>query len=112
MTTPGPTPIDMLRLYIDDVEPLDGQTEPMFSAAELQAALDQAAGDPERAAIEGWRWKAAKFAKLVDVTEGNASRAMSDMQSHALSMVRHFEQSRAGATEGRTRIGSIRRRSF
>jgi hypothetical protein len=110
MATP-PTPMDMLRLYLDDVEPLDG-TDPMFSNAELQATLDAAAGDPERAAIEGWRWKAAKFASLVDVTEGNASRAMSDLQDHALGMVRHFEQSRAGATEGRTRIGSIRRRSF
>lgn len=112
MTTPAPTTMDMLRLYIDDEEPTDGESEPMFSSAELQMVLDMAAGDPERAAIEGWRWKAAKYAKLVDVTEGNASRAMSDMQEHALSMVRHFEQSRAGATEGRTRIGTIRRRSF
>lgn len=106
-----PTPMDMLRLYIDDVHPTDG-TDPMFTDVELQSVLDAAAGDPERAAIEGWRWKAAKYSALVDVTEGNASRAMSDLQGHALGMVRHFEQSRHGATEGRTTIGSIRRRSF
>lgn len=110
MATP-PTQMDLLRLYIDDVMPVDG-TDPMFSDAELQHVLDQANGNPERAAVEAWRWKAAKFAGLVDVTEGNASRAMSDMQDHAMAMVNHFERSTAGPTEGRTRIGSIRRRGF
>lgn len=106
-----PTPMDMLRLYIDDVMPLDG-TDPMFSDDELQSVLDAAGGDPERAAVEGWRWKAAKYAALVDVTEGNASRAMSDLQDHALAMVNHFAKSSSGPTEGRTRIGTIRRRGF
>lgn len=110
MTQP-PTPMDLLRLYLDDVAPTDG-TDPMFSDAELQLTLDNAHGDPERAAVEGWRWKAAKYAGLVDVTEGNASRAMSDMQEHALAMVLHFERSTTGPTEGRTRIGTIRRRGF
>jgi hypothetical protein len=103
--------MDLLRLYIDDVMPTDG-TDPMFSDAELQLVLDNALDSPERAAVEGWRWKAAKYAALVDVTEGNASRAMSDMQGHAMEMVKHFERSSAGPTEGRTRIGTIRRRSF
>jgi hypothetical protein len=110
MSTP-PTPMDLLRLYIDDVMPTDG-TDPMFSDAELQLTLDNANQDPERAAVEGWRWKAAKYSSLVDVTEGNASRAMSDLQEHALAMVQHFEHSTAGPTEGRTRIGTIRRRGF
>lgn len=108
MTAP-PSPMDLLRLYIDDVMPVDG-SDPMFSEAELQLVLDQANGNPERAAVEAWRWKAAKYAALVDVTEGNASRAMSDLQGHALNMVKHFSNSSAGPTEGRTRIGSIRRR--
>lgn len=107
-----PTPLDLLRLYIDDALPTDGISDPMFTDVELQQALDGADQDPERAAVEGWRWKAAKAASFVDVTEGNASRAMSDMQDHAMSMIKHFEASRSGPTEGRTRIGSIRRRSF
>lgn len=110
MTAP-PTPMDLLRLYIDDVMPTDG-SDPMFSDADLNYVLGQANNDPERAAVEGWRWKAAKYAALVDVTEGNASRAMSDLQQHALDMVKHFESARTGPTEGRTRIGTIRRRSF
>lgn len=110
MATP-PTVMDLLRLYIDDVMPTDG-SNPMFTDAELQQALDNAQQDPERAAVEGWRWKAAKYSALVDVTEGNASRAMSDLQDHALAMVTHFSRSSSGPTEGRTRIGTIRRRSF
>jgi hypothetical protein len=110
MTMP-PTSLDLLRLYIDDVKTLDG-SDPMFTDAELQGALASCLDNPERAAVEGWRWKAAKYSALVDVTEGNASRAMSDLQDHALSMIRHYEASRSGPTEGRTRIGSIRRRSF
>lgn len=106
-----PTSLDLLRLYIDDVMPTDG-TDPMFSDDELQKVLDDANGNPERAAIEAWRWKAAKYAALVDVTEGNASRAMSDLQDHALAMVNHFAKSTMGPTEGRTRIGNIRRRVY
>lgn len=111
MATP-PSPLDLLRLYIDDQMPTDGISEPMFSDAELQSILDSAFQNPERAAVEGWRWKAAKYAGMVDVTEGNSSRSMSDLQDHAMSMIRHFETSTQGPTEGRTRIGTIRRRVF
>lgn len=106
-----PTSMQLLRLYIDDAVPTNGDL-PEFSDDELQAALDQAFGDPERAAVEGWRWKAAKASAMVDVTEGNASRAMSDLLAHALDMVNHFEKSRQGPVEGRTTIGTIRRRRF
>lgn len=105
------TTMQQLRLYLNDPEPTDG-TDPEFSTNELQSALDAAGDNPERAAVEGWRWKAAKAAALVDVTEGNASRAMSDMQAQALAMMKHFETSRSGPTEGRTTIGRIRRRYF
>lgn len=107
-----PTPLDLLRLYIDDPLPMDGISDPMFSDDELQSILDAAMQNPERAAVEGWRWKAAKYASMVDVTEGNSSRAMSDLQEHAMGMIRHFEGSTTGPTEGRTRIGTIRRRFY
>lgn len=110
MTSPL-APLDLLRLYIADPLPTDG-TEPMFTTDELNAALASCNNNPERAAVEGWRWKAAKYAALVDVTEGNAARAMSDMQGHALEMMRHFEASRSGPVEGRTTIGRIRRSYF
>lgn len=101
--------ISLLRRYLDDVMPTDG-TDPDFSTDELQATLDRANGNVEQAAVEGWRMKAAAAAALVDVTEGNASRAMSDMQGHALAMVKQFELARTGPTDGRTTLGRIRRR--
>jgi hypothetical protein len=110
MTVPL-APLDLLRLYIDDVAPTDGSL-PMFTDAELNSALAASNNNPERAAVEGWRWKSAKAAALVDVTEGNASRAMSDMQAHALAMMKHFESSRTGPTEGRTTIGRIKRKYY
>lgn len=110
MSTPL-APLDLLRLYINDVVPTDG-TSSMFTDAELNSALAASNNNPERAAVEAWRWKAAKAADLVDVTEGNASRAMSDMQDHALAMMRHFEASRTGPVEGRTTIGKIKRSYF
>jgi hypothetical protein len=104
-------PLDQLRLYVSDPEPTDG-TEPEYSNEQLQAALDESNGDPERAAAEVWRWKAARAAGMVDVVEGNASRAMSDLHGHAIAMVKQFENSTPGPTEGRTRIGRIRRRGY
>lgn len=103
------SPLDRLRLLIDDEVPLDG-TDPMFDDPTLQDILDAAGGNPERAAAEAWQMKAAKAASLVDVTEGNASRAMSDLHKHALDMVKLYQKSTTGPTEGRTRIGRIRRR--
>lgn len=103
------TALDRLRLLLDDPVPLDG-SDPMFEDPVLLDILQQAGNDPERAAADGWTIKAAKYASLVDVTEGNASRAMSDLHGHALTMVKQFQRSSTGPTEGRTRIGRIRRR--
>lgn len=105
------TDMDRLRLAVDDPVPTDG-SDPDFSADQLQDALDQGAGNVERAAAIVWRWKAARAADLVDVTEGNASRAMSDMQGHALAMAKGYEKSTTGPTEGRTTLGRIRRRNY
>lgn len=107
----APTPLDLLRLYVNDPNPTDG-TLPEFTDDELNWALTENSNHPKRAATEVWRWKAAKAAALVDVTEGNASRAMSDMQPHAEAMVKHYEAARTGPVEGRTTIGQIRRRSY
>lgn len=106
------SPMDQLRLFIDDPVPTDGVSEPEFSDAVLQSLLDGCNQDPERASVDAWRFKAAKSASLVDVTEGNASRAMSDMVEHDLAMVKLFMASRTGPTEGRTTVGRIRRRNF
>lgn len=98
--------VERVRLLLG--EPSDAET--LFTDEEVQELLTESNDDIERATYEGWRIKAAKFANLIDVTEGNASRAMSDLHDHAMKMVAHYARASAGPTEGRTRIGRIRRR--
>ena len=104
------TAVEDLRLLLGEPIP-DGGTEDdtMFTDLQIQSFLDDANGDEERAAYLGWRAKAAQAANWVDVTEGNASRKMSQIRQAALDMVALYSRSRAGPTEGRTRIGKIRR---
>jgi hypothetical protein len=103
---------DQLRLMLAEVIQ-EGETDEdtLFTDVQIDIFLSDAGGSLERAAYEGWRIKAAHYAGLVDVSEGNASRAMSDLHEHALKMVRLYERSTAGPTEGRARVGSIRRRT-
>lgn len=101
---------DRLRLMLAETIPDDGTDEDtLFTHAEISQFLLDGNNDLERAAFEGWRAKAAKYADLVDVSEGNAARAMSDLHGHAMTMAKYYEKSRPGSTEGRTRVGRVRR---
>jgi len=101
---------EQLRQLLGETIPEGGtDADTLFTDDEIQSYLD-ATSSVDRAAYEGWRVKAARLSNLVDVTEGNASRKMSDLHAQAMSMVRQFERATAGPTEGRTRIGRIRRR--
>lgn len=97
------TDAERLRAMLNDTDPDD----PILSAEQIADLLTAADNNLERAAYDGWRIKSAYYADLVDVTEGNASRAMSDLQDHAILMMKTYERSRSGPTEGRTRIGRI-----
>jgi hypothetical protein len=97
------TDAERLRSMLSDTDPDD----PILSDEQISDLLTLSENNLERAAFDGWRIKAAYYANLVDVTEGNASRAMSDLQDHALQMMKTYERSRGGPTEGRTRIGRI-----
>lgn len=105
------TPEEQLRLLLDEPIPEGGLADDtLFSEQDITNLLALGDGDVERAAYEGWRMKAAKYSGLVDVTEGNASRSMSDLADGALAMMKLYERSRSGPTEGRTRIGKIVRK--
>jgi len=98
-----------LRLLLGERIPAGGtETDTMFSDQELEVLID---GSPslEVASYEGWRMKAANFANLVNVTDGAASREFSDLLDNALNMVKLYSRSSSGPTEGRTRIGKIKR---
>jgi hypothetical protein len=94
---------DQLRALLDDTD-ADAQ---VVTDEQIEFLLAESDGDIERAALGGWRLKAAHYSGLVDITEGNASRKMSQMFAHAQDMVKMYAGSRGGPTEGRTRIGRI-----
>ena len=105
------TDADRLRNMLGEPVPEGGSaTDTLFSEDQIKDLLEQAGDNLERAAFEGWRIKAAHFANLVDVTDGNASRAMSDLLGHANDMVKVYMRASGGPTEGRARIGRIVRR--
>lgn len=104
------TDVDRLRDLLGEGIPEGGdESDTLFTDEKINDLLLSAGNDVERAAYEGWRVKAARLSDLVDITEGNASRAMSDAHAHALDMIKHYQRASGGPTEGRTRIGRIRR---
>lgn len=101
---------ELLRELLADTADTDEERE--FTDTELDDLLERSSQDTERAALEGWKILAARYAQwAVDVTEGNSSRKMSQLLEHATEMIRLYSRASAGPTEGRARVGRIRRRS-
>lgn len=97
------TDAERLRALLNDIDP-DAY---VISDEQIDDLLIEADDDLERAALGGWRMKLGYYADLVDISEGNASRKMSQLYDHAKDMVKTYSSSRGGPTEGRTRIGRI-----
>lgn len=66
--------------------------ETEYEDDELQAFIDLKAGNLNRAAAHVWRLKAAKYADLVDITEGNSRRSWSKAYQQALDMAAVYER--------------------
>lgn len=79
-----------------------------YPSQELSDRIDTA-GTVEAAAADLWREKAAGYAALVDTTEGNSSRKLSQLQTQALAMAKQFdtETDVAVALEARPRSRAI-----
>lgn len=98
----------LLRLYLGESVPDGGaESDTMFTSAQLVALLARAGGDLHRATAEGWSIKAAHYARLVDVSDGGDSRAMSQLHRQALS--EHARWSGMVGAGGGTRIHRIQR---
>ena len=98
-------PHKKLRQLLGEVIPPGGtEADTLFTDEEIQDLLEENL-DPERAAYEGWKIKAAKLANLVDTTEGNAQKKFSQLLSNAETMLKTYLRSSGGPTEGRTRVG-------
>ena len=100
--------LQLRRLLGEPIPDGGSEDDTLFSEDEIQSLLSSNPGI-ERAAFEGWRMKAAALTNLVDTTEGNAQRKFGQLLDNALDMVRLYQRSSTGATEGRTRIGHIKR---
>lgn len=80
----------------------------MFSSFEIEDFLEEGGGDSiEAGAYYGWREKAANYAKLVNVNEGNAARELSDLHRQALRMMDRYVGYVPTPSRGRARMGKI-----
>ena len=94
---------------ITAVREMIGETDAsntLFGDESITAWIE-AATTLEGAALAGWRRKAAHWAGLVDVTDGAASRAFSDLYEHAQDMIKQYSRLALGPTAGRSRVGRI-----
>src|SRR5690349_10456373 len=100
---------EKLRQLLGESIPADGtEADTLFSDEEISDLLSEAPSI-DRAAYEGWRAKAAKLSSLVDTTEGNSQKKFSQLRAAALDMVKVYQRSSSGPTEGRARVGRITR---
>lgn len=97
-----------VRALIGEAIP-DGKeaSDTMFSHDEIDDILEEANGNINAAAYFGWREKAANYASLVDVNEGNAARTLSDLHRQALRMMDRFVGYVTTPSRGRARMGKI-----
>lgn len=103
--------VSQLRGMLGEVIPSGGtEADTLFTDIRIGEMVDEANGDLERAAYDAWREKAGMLANLVTVTEGAASREMSELHGKALEMVKLYAKASTGPTEGRARVGRIVRR--
>lgn len=97
-----------IRMMLGESIPPEGaDSDTLFTDEQVALFLER--GETELGAIlEGWRAKEAHFSNLVNVTDGAASRAFSDLFIHAQAMVKRYT-SLANPQAGRARVGRIQR---
>jgi hypothetical protein len=99
--------ITALRLKTGEVIPEGGSAaDTMFSDEQFTTWIDTS-GSTAAAALQVWEAKLAAWAGLVDVTDGAAQRALSDLMDHGTKMIGYYEDLVAGPNRNRTRVGKI-----
>ena len=99
---------EQLRALIGESIPADGSAaDTMFSDAEISDLLERGFDDPMAAAYYGWMEKAANYASLVNVNEGNAARELSDLHRQAMRMADRYVGYVDTPSRGRARMGKI-----
>lgn len=107
------TPAQLLRGLLGEAIPSGGtEADTMFTNLEIDDFLEIGDQRVEAAAYYGWREKAANYAALVNVNEGNSAREMSDLHRQAMRMINIYEAYVPAPSKGRARIGRIVRETF
>ena len=105
------TNADRLRSLLGEVIPDGGTDADSLLSDDEVADLLSRHGTVDKALPEAWGIKAAKLSNLVDVTEGDQRRSLSQAHRQALEMTKHYGDT-GGASGGRTRINRIVRTGF
>lgn len=85
-----------LRRLVD--EPSDSSK---YDSQRLAAILSAHNGNVNLAAVQIWNEKAAKYAQLVDMQEGDTKRSLSDLMDNALKMAKLFRDTGNSDDTGR-----------
>lgn len=88
--------VALVRTYTDE------DTEDNWTDAQLGVLIDDLGVDSATARV--WREKAARYSRLVDVTEAGASRKMSQAFAHAQALAERWDAiaSASGTDAGRS----------
>lgn len=101
---------ERVRSLIGESIPATGTAaDTMFSDEEIEDFLEEGFQNPRAAAWFGWSEKAANYASLVNVNEGNAARELSDLHRQALRMMDRYVGYVDTPSRGRARMGNITR---
>lgn len=101
---------EKFRQLLGESIPAGGaEDDTLFTNEEVGEFLSDNSDNIERAAYEGWRVKAARLSNLVDTTEGNSQKKFSQLLDNAMDMIKIYQRASEGSTEGRTRVGRIKR---
>ncbi len=82
--------LELLRLYIDDVTPSNGE-DPFLSDIKLQSLLDKE-GNVEAAAGKAWRIKAAQVSSWYLANVDGAFLSRDQVFDHCMKMAEFYEQ--------------------
>lgn len=97
------TAIAQLRKMVNE------PTTDTYTDEQLSDLIDAAAGNLNVVAVEVWQQKAASYAELTDVQEGNSIRKMSNLYSQALKMAGYYATSgEPTPLPGATRVSRTR----
>lgn len=96
-----------LRDSIGETIPEGGSAaDTLVTDEKIEAWIDGSSTMTE-AALKGWEYKLAHWAGLVDVTDGAAMRALSDLMEHGQAMISYYQKKSLGTVRSRSRIGKI-----